>query len=105
MQDKSFIIRESEIPNVEVVLQREDTITQLQNQLQAASQQIKNLEGDLQTANRAEVQSRKRTEVEKFKSNLKGQEAKLEQNVSLATMRLGDTVKQAGRTSNETAEE
>ena len=52
-----------------------DTINKLQQQLQMAQEQIKNLSGDLQTANRESVASRKRTEVEKFKSQLKSHEA------------------------------
>ena len=52
-----------------------DTINKLQQQLQMAQEQIKNLSGDLQTANRESVASRKRTEVEKFKTQLKSYEA------------------------------
>ena len=39
-----------------------------------AEEQINNLSGDLQTAHRESVQSRKATEVEKFKSRLKENE-------------------------------
>ena len=42
--------------------------------MQGAQQQIKNLSGDLQTAQREAVTSNKRIEVEKFKSRLKEQE-------------------------------
>jgi exonuclease VII large subunit len=42
----------------------------MQQQVQAMEEQIKNLEGDLQTAQRESVSDRKRVEVEKFKSRL-----------------------------------
>ena len=46
-------------------------VQQLQQQLQGAQQQIKKLSGDLQTAHRESIQARKRSEVEKFKGDLK----------------------------------
>ena len=51
-------------------MQRRDIVQQLQQQLASAEEQIKNLSGDLQTAHRESISARKRTEVEKFKSNL-----------------------------------
>ena len=44
-------------------IKKEETF--LQKNVPLIQEQIKKLSGDLQTANRAEVQSRKRTEVEK----------------------------------------
>ena len=52
------------------VLQRMGEIAQLQQQVQGAQQQIKKLKGDLQTAERESVSSRKQVEVGKFKSRL-----------------------------------
>ena len=42
--------------------------------MQQAQEQIKKLNGDLQTAHRESIASRKRTEVEKFKGKLKESE-------------------------------
>ena len=42
----------------------------MQQQIAAMTDQIKNLEGDLQTAQRESVSDRKRVEVENFKSRL-----------------------------------
>ena len=70
-----------------------DTIAQLQQQLQGAQEQIKNLAGDLQTAHRESIQSRKQTEVEKFKSRIKEQEAVSSADTKVAVGRLKDTVK------------
>ena len=61
----------SDIFDKEGVLQRMDMVQQLQSQLQGAQEQIKKLSGDLQTAHRESIASRKRTEVEKFKGKLK----------------------------------
>ena len=72
--DRQEALKKTEIFDKEGVLQRTDQVAQLQQQLQGAQEQIKKLSGDLQTSNRAEVQSRKRTEVEKFKGKLKEQE-------------------------------
>jgi hypothetical protein len=42
--------------------------------IQQLQDQVKSLSGDLQTAQRESVQDRKRVEVEKFKTRLKGDE-------------------------------
>jgi hypothetical protein len=73
--DRNEALKKTEIFDKEGVLSRMDIIKQLQQQLQGAQEQIKKLDGDLQTAHRESVSSRKRTEVEKFKSQLKGYEA------------------------------
>ena len=73
--DRNEALKKTEIFDKEGVLGRMDTINKLQQQLQMAQEQIKNLSGDLQTANRESVASRKRTEVEKFKTQLKSYES------------------------------
>ena len=73
--DKQEALEKTEIYDKEAVLTRTDIIGQLQQQLQGAQQQIKKLSGDLQTAHREAVSSRKRTEVEKFKTQLKSYES------------------------------
>ena len=78
-------------------------------QVQAMEEQIKNLEGDLQTAQRESVSDRKRVEVEKFKSRLTdiASDAKadrrvqlnnLQNKVKLEAEKLASTVKDAGST-------
>jgi hypothetical protein len=61
--------------------------------LQGAQDQIKNLSGDLQTAHRESLQSRKRTEVEKFKGKLKEQELDSKAATKVATSTLTNAVK------------
>ena len=68
--DRTEALMKTDIFDKEGVLQRMDIVQQLQQQLASAEEQIKNLSGDLQTAHRESISARKRTEVEKFKSNL-----------------------------------
>ena len=91
--DRTEALKKTDIFDKTGVIQRMDVINQLQQQIQGAQEQIKKLSGDLQTANRAEVQSRKRTEVEKFKSRLNEEQAKSSVDTKLSIGRLKDTVK------------
>ena len=59
----------------EGIMRRTEEKQLLQQQMQAMEEQIKNLQGDLQTARRESVSDRKRIEVEKFKSRLSGVES------------------------------
>ena len=72
--DRTEPLMKTDIFDKEGVLQRMDLVQQLQQQLQAAQGQIKDLSGDLQTAHRESISARKRTEVEKFKTTLKENE-------------------------------
>ena len=69
--DRVEALKKTEIFDKEGVLQRNDTIAQLQSQIQQYEEQLKKVSGDLQTAHRESVSSRKRSEVEKFKGRLK----------------------------------
>ena len=69
--DKVEVLKKNpEIFDKEAILRRTDEKNKLMQQVQAMGEQIKNLEGDLQTAQRESVSDRKRVEVEKFKSRL-----------------------------------
>ena len=63
---------------------------QLQQQLQASQEQIKQLKGDLQTRDREAVNLRKKVEVEKFKADLDGTSNKAKAAATLYEKRLGD---------------
>jgi hypothetical protein len=91
--DKVEALKKTEIFDKEGVLQRTDQVAKLQQQLQGAQEQIKKLSGDLQTANRAEVQSRKKTEVEKFKGKLKEQEYDSKTQNKVSIDKLSNAVK------------
>ena len=62
--DQTEALMKTDIFDKEGVLQRMDIVAKLQAQLQQAEEQIKNLEGDLQTAHRESISSRKKVEVE-----------------------------------------
>ena len=69
--DKFEVLKKNpEIFDKESIMRRTEEKALLQRQIQAMEEQIKNLEGDLQTAQRESVSDRKRVEVEKFKSRL-----------------------------------
>ena len=91
--DKQEALKKTEIFDKEGIMQRTDMIAQLQQQLQGAQEQIKKLSGDLQTAHRESISSRKRTEVEKFKSHLKEQELLSKAENKLSVGRLSNAVK------------
>ena len=69
--DKYEVLKKNpEIFDKEGILQRTDEKQQMMQQIQALDEQLKTLQGDLQTAQRESVSDRKKVEVEKFKSRL-----------------------------------
>ena len=69
--DQLEVLKQTEVANVEDVLNRKSQMQQLMTQVQSQEAQIKDLQGDLQTARRELVHARQRVEVEKFKTDLK----------------------------------
>jgi len=90
--DKQEVLKKTEVFDMEGVLERTDTIAQLQQQLEQAQEVIKKLSGDLQTRDREAVNLRKKAEVEKFKADmdLVGNKAKVAG--TLYEKRLGDSL-------------
>jgi len=88
--DRQEVLKKTEVFDMEGVMQRTDTIAQLQQQLQQAGEQIKKLTGDLQTRDREAVNLRKKVEVEKFKTDLDGQANKAKSATTLYSKRLDD---------------
>ena len=97
-----------EIFDKEGIMRRTEEKQAMQQQMQAMSEQIKNLQGDLQTAQRESVSDRKRVEVEKFKSRLnevnseskadrRVQRSKLENEVKLEVEKLASNLKDVQR--------
>ena len=68
--DRQEVLKKTEVFDAEGVQQRMDTIAQLNQQLQGATEEIKKLKGDLQSRDREAVNLRKKAEVEKFKADL-----------------------------------
>ena len=102
--DKYEVLKKNpEIFDKEGIMRRTDEKEQMMQQIQALEGQLKNLQGDLQTAQRESVQDRKRVEVEKFKSRLSGvnsdskadrrvQRNKLETEVKLEVEKLANRI-------------
>ena len=88
--DKQEVLKKTEVFDMEGVLQRTDVIAQLQQQLKAATEQLKDLQGDMQTLTRENVHLKQKVEVEKFKTQLDSVENKAKAAGSLFDHRLND---------------
>ena len=97
-----------ELFDKEGIMRRTEEKQLMQQQIQGMEEQIKNLQGDLQTAQRESVSDRKRVEVEKFKSRLaevnseskadrRVQRGKLENEVKLEVEKLSNNLKEVQR--------
>ena len=93
LQDASVILRESEIEDVEEVIAKQDREQQLLRAMQQAEQQIKELEGQLQTKSREVISANEKVAVEKTKTNLDRLKNRVERDTMVAGMRLSDTTK------------
>ena len=91
--DKTEALKKTDIFDKQGVLQRAGEIAQLQQALQGAQEQIKKLSGDLQTAQRETVAAKQRTEVEKFKTGIKGVELEHAAKTRNETDKLKNAVK------------
>jgi hypothetical protein len=99
--DQVEVLKQTEVVDIEGVLNRFNQIKTLQEQLQSASMTIKQLQGDLQTAQRESVQDRKRVEVAKFTAKLKGSESEMKSKAQIFSARLDDELtKQEALTSD-----
>jgi hypothetical protein len=90
--DRQEVLKKTEVFDMEGVLERIDIINQLQQQLKASQEQIKQLKGDLQTRDRESVNLRKKVEVEKFKADLDGVKTKTKAANTLYEARLDDNM-------------
>ncbi len=91
--DKVEALKKTDIFDKQGVLQRTDAIAKLQQQLEMAGQQIKQLKGDLQTAQRESVHDKKRVEIAKFQGKLKESELESKKGSELAVGKLTNAVK------------
>ena len=88
--DQQEVLEQTEVADTEGVLKRTSMILQMQEQLEQQEEKIKELEGDLQTAQRESTADRKRVEVEKFKTKLTNSAQKTEKAAQLFEARLND---------------
>ena len=93
--DQVEVLKQTDVADMEGVMERAGQMQQMQSQLQAQAQEIKNLKGDLQTAQRESLHDRKRVEVKEFEKKLAKAEAKVEMAQKLYQTRLADELKVA----------
>ena len=93
--DQIEVLKQTDVADMEGVLERAGQMQQLQQQVQNQDQEIKKLKGDLQTAQRESLHDRKRVEVKEFEKKLAKAEAKVEMAAKLYQTRLGDELKSA----------
>jgi len=93
LKDPEWYLRDMDEPDVDEILQRESLINQAQAQIQQLEQKVKELTGDLQTAQRESLQSKMQSKVAGFNAELKGTSSEIKSKAQLAIMRMGDEVK------------
>ena len=93
--DQIELLKQTDVADMEGVLERNGQMQQLQGQVQAQAEEIKRLKGDLQTAQRESLHDRKRVEVKEFEKKLAKAEAKVEMAQQLYKSRLSDELKNA----------
>jgi len=93
--DQIEVLKQTDVADMEGVLERAGQMQQLQGQVQQQEEEIKKLRGDLQTAQRESLHDRKRVEVKEFEKKLAKAEAKVEMAAKLYQTRLGDELKNA----------
>lgn len=76
--DQYEVLKNVDEVDAEGVMERMGVLQQLQAQVMAMQEEIAQLQGDLQTADREAVGARKRVEVEKFKTKLAQMQASIE---------------------------
>ena len=92
--DDVEVLKKSEIFDKEGVLQRKGQMAQMQQYISQLENQVKKLSGDLQTSEREGVSARKRTEVEKFKTELNEISSATKLKEKEKVMQLGNVVDQ-----------
>ena len=93
--DQVEVLKQTDVADMEGVLERAGQMEKMQAQVQAQEEEIKKLRGDLQTAQRESLHDRKRVEVKEFEKKLAKAEAKVEMAQKLYTTRLADELKMA----------
>ena len=91
--DQIEVLKQTDVANVEDVLNRKGQMQQMMKRLQQQDKQIKDLRGDLQTAQRETIHARQRVEVEKFKTRLSSTANRADLATSLYKSRSEDELK------------
>jgi len=91
--DQVEVLKQTDVADLEGVLERSSQMSKMQQQIEGLEDQVKDLDGDLQTAQRELVHARQRVELEKYKSSLDKSSTKAEATEQLFKQRAGDEVK------------
>ena len=91
--DQTEVLKQTDVADMEGVLERAGQMLILMQQVQQQTEQIKKLKGDLQTAQRESIHDRKRVEVKEFEKKLAKAEAKAEMATQLYKERASDELK------------
>ena len=99
--DQVEILEQTEVADTEGVLERTAIISQQQQTIQQLQEELKRVQGDLQTSERESVHDKKRVEIEKFKRQLGRANDKTAKAVELFEARLSDQLKMERETEAE----
>ena len=90
--DNVEVLKKTEVFDAEGVLQRMDMVNKLQAELQSAQEQIKQLSGDLQTAQRETMHANMRAINAQYEAKLKGNDLEQRKQTELFKGRASDTI-------------
>lgn len=91
--DQVEVLKQTEVADMEGVLERHSIISQQQAQIEQLMQQVKDLSGDAQTKDREISHMQKRVELEKFKADLSDKGSRAESALTIYQTRLNDEMK------------
>lgn len=74
--DQQAVLKKAEFPDSDEIIERMDIIKNLSAQLEQAQEQIKGLQGDMQTREREIFHTKQEAEITKMKANIKVEEGK-----------------------------
>jgi YesN/AraC family two-component response regulator len=92
--DQTELLKQTDVADMEGVLERAGIHSQLNSQVQQLQEEVKKLKGDLQTAQRESLHDRKRVELKDFEVKLAKMEAQMQAASQLYKNRTNDHLKQ-----------
>jgi hypothetical protein len=99
--DQEEVLKQTEVVDIEGVLERSSIMKQMQEYIGQLEEELKNTKGDLQTATRESLHDKKRLEVEKFKTGLNEVTSKAQASAKLFDARLKDNLAMARQSQND----
>ena len=91
--DRIEVLKKTEVFDIEGVLKRTDEVDNLKQQLEQAQENIKKLEGDLQTREREVYHAKQQAELAKFKASLDSTSNKAKAAETVYSQGLSDSQK------------